>query len=64
MEGGLLVLQKLNFMQECQYSINIFINKSFKIYTKSMTLTTGSPMGWGGILQKLKPVSNIRLIIN
>ena len=58
--GGWLALEKLNFMQECPYSINIFISKSFKITSISMTLTSG----WGGILQKLKPVSNIWLRIN
>ena len=58
--GNWLVLQKLNFMQGCPYSINIFIDKSFKISSLSMTLTSGSPVGWGGILQTLKPVSNIR----
>ena len=58
--GGQLALQELNFMLESQYSINIFMNKSFKIKSKSisMTLTSGF-LGGGCTLQKLKPVSNI-----
>ena len=44
-EGGWLALQKLNIMQECPYSINIIINKSFIINSISMTLTSGPPSG-------------------
>ena len=61
--GGWPALQKLNFMQECPHASNVhvYINKNFKINSISMTLTSG----WrSGILQKLKPVSNIRLSIN
>ena len=43
--GGWLALQKLNIMQECPYSINIIINKSFIINSISMTLTSGPPSG-------------------
>ena len=58
-EWGWLALQQLNIMQKCPYSINIIINKSFKINSISMTLTSGSPGGVGDdILPKLKPVSN------
>ena len=57
---GLACITKAKHHAKCPYSINIIINKIFKINSISMTLTSGSPSGVGDdILSKLKPVSDV-----